>query len=210
MTGWTAKDIPDQTGRRAVVTGANSGLGFHTALELARHGASVVMTARDKSKGDEAVRRVLAEVPDATVELGQLDLADLSSVREFATAYGSEPIDILVNNAGVMAIPKMETVDGFEMQFGTNHLGPFALTGQLMPALLQRPGARVVTVTSFMHWFGSIDFADLMAEKRYQEWTAYGQAKLANLLFMRGLDRRARGCGPVSAAAHPGLSATNL
>jgi NAD(P)-dependent dehydrogenase (short-subunit alcohol dehydrogenase family) len=210
VTGWTAKDIPDQTGRRAIVTGANSGLGFHTALELARHGSSVVMTARDKSKGDEAVRRVLAEVPDATVELGQLDLADLSSVREFATAYGAEPVDILVNNAGVMAIPKMETADGFEMQFGTNHLGPFALTAQLMPALLQRPGARVVTVTSFMHWFGAIDFADLMGEKRYQPWTAYGQSKLANLLFMRGLDRRARGSGLVSVAAHPGLSATNL
>jgi NAD(P)-dependent dehydrogenase (short-subunit alcohol dehydrogenase family) len=210
VTGWSAKDIPDQTGRRAIVTGANSGLGFHTALELARHGASVVMTARDKSKGDEAVRRVLAEVPDASVELGQLDLADLSSVREFATAYGTEPIDILVNNAGVMAIPRMETVDGFEMQFGTNHLGPFALTGQLMPALLQRPGARVVTVTSFMHWFGAIDFADLMGERRYQPWTAYGQSKLANLLFMRGLDRRAQGSGLVSAAAHPGLSTTNL
>lgn len=210
MTGWTAKDIPDQTGRRAIVTGANSGLGFHTALELARHGASVVMTARDKSKGDEAVRRVLAEVPDASVELGELDLADLSSVREFATAYGSDPLDVLVNNAGVMAIPRMETADGFEMQLGTNHLGPFALTAQLMPALLQRPGARVVTVTSFMHWFGAIDFADLMGERRYQPWTAYGQSKLANLLFMRGLDRRARGSGLVSVAAHPGLSTTNL
>src|SRR5688500_7893193 len=112
MTGWTARDIPDQTGRRAIVTGTNSGLGFHTALELARHGASVVMTARDKVKGDEAVRRVRAEVPDAHVELGQLDLADLSSVREFASAYGQEPLDVLVNNAGVMAIPREESVDG--------------------------------------------------------------------------------------------------
>jgi NAD(P)-dependent dehydrogenase (short-subunit alcohol dehydrogenase family) len=210
VTGWTAKDIPDQSGRRAIVTGANSGLGFHTALELVRHGASVVMTARDKSKGDEAVRRVLAEVPDASVELGLLDLADLSSVREFATTYGAGPVDILVNNAGVMAIPRMETVDGFEMQFGTNHLGPFALTGQLVPALLQHGPARVVTVSSFMHWFGAIDFDDLMGEQRYQPWTAYGQSKLANLLFMRGLRRRGVGPGLVSVAAHPGLSATNL
>jgi NAD(P)-dependent dehydrogenase (short-subunit alcohol dehydrogenase family) len=210
VTGWSARDIPDQTGRRALVTGANSGLGFHTALELARHGANVVMTARDEAKGEEAVRRVRAEVPDATVELGLLDLADLSSVREFATAYGGEPLDVLVNNAGVMAIPRRETLDGFEMQIGTNHLGPFALTGLLMPALLQRPGARVVTVSSFAHWFGALDLGDLMGERRYQTWTAYGQSKLANLLFMRGLDRRASGSGLVSAAAHPGLSSTNL
>ena len=210
MTGWTARDIPDQTGRRVIVTGANSGLGFHTALELARHGASVVMTARDKEKGGEAVRRVRAEVSNSKVELGLLDLADLSSVRQFATTYGSEPLDVLVNNAGVMAIPRMETVDGFEMQLGTNHLGPFALTALLLPALKQRPAARVVTVTSFMHWFGAIDFDDLMGERRYQPWTAYGQSKLANLLFMRGLNRRAQGSGLVSAAAHPGLSATNL
>ena len=210
MTGWTAHDIPDQTGRRAIVSGANSGLGLHTALELARHGATVVMTARDKVKGDEAVRRVRAEMPDAKVELGLLDLADLASVREFAAAYGQQPLDVLVNNAGVMAIPRRETLDGFEMQLGTNHLGPFALTGLLLPALLQRPRARVVTVSSFMHWFGAMDFADLMGERRYQPWTAYSQSKLANLLFMRGLNRRAQGSGLVSTAAHPGLSSTNL
>jgi len=210
VTGWTARDIPDQALRRIIVTGANSGLGFHTALELARHGATVVMTARDKEKGGEAVRRVRAEVPDAKVELGQLDLADLSSVEAFATAYGNEPLDVLVNNAGVMAIPRMETVDGFEMQIGTNHFGPFALTALLLPALTQRQAPRVVTVSSFMHWFGAMDFDDLMGERRYQPWTAYEQSKLANLLFMRGLNRRAQGSGLVSAAAHPGLSATNL
>ena len=213
MSGWTARDIPDQTGRRAIVTGANSGLGFHTALELARRGATVVMTARDEGKGNEAVRRVRAEVPDARVELGQLDLADLSSVREFATAYGTEPLDVLVNNAGVMAIPRRETLDGFEMQIGTNHLGPFALTGLLLPALLassMSSAARVVTVSSTAHWFGALDLGDLMGERRYQPWTAYGQSKLANLLFMRRLNRGAQGTGLVSVAAHPGLSATNL
>jgi NAD(P)-dependent dehydrogenase (short-subunit alcohol dehydrogenase family) len=212
MTGWRARDIPDLTGRRAVVTGANSGLGFATALELARHGASVVMTARDKSKGDDAVRRVRAEVPAAQVELGLLDVADLTSVREFATTYGDQPLDLLVNNAGVMATPQRETVDGFELQLATNHLGPFALTGLLLPALLRRPAPRVVTVSSFVHWFGRIDHDNLMGENRYQPWTAYAQSKLANLLFMRELDRRATaaGVGLVSAAAHPGYAATNL
>ena len=210
MTGWTARDIPDLTGRRAVVTGANSGLGFHTALELARHGASVLLTARDEAKGAEAVRRVRAEAPGARVELGLLDLADLASVREFATAYGGTPLDLLVNNAGVMAIPRRETLDGFEMQLGTNHLGPFALTGLLLPALLRSPAPRVVTVSSSMHWVGALDLGDFMGERRYQPWTAYGQSKVANLLFMRGLHRRAEGTGLISAAAHPGLSSTNL
>jgi len=212
MSGWTARDIPDLTGRRAIVTGANSGLGFHTALELARHGATVVMTARDAAKGHDAVRRVRAEVAEALVEAAVLDVADLASVREFATTYGGEPLDVLVNNAGVMAIPQRESVDGFEMQFATNQLGPFALTGLLLPALLQRPGARVVAVSSFMHWFGAVDFSNLMGERRYQTWTAYSQSKLANLLFMRELDRRAQDAGVslVSAAAHPGYSYTNL
>jgi NAD(P)-dependent dehydrogenase (short-subunit alcohol dehydrogenase family) len=212
VTGWRARDIPDLTGRRAIVTGANSGLGFATALELARRGATVVMTARDEGKGDDAVRRLLAEVPDARVTVGRLDLADLSSVRQFATAYGDDPLDVLVNNAGVMATPRRETVDSFELQIATNHLGPFALTGLLLPALLQRPGARVVTVSSLVHRVGAINLADLMGEQRYEPWTAYAQSKLANLLFMRELDRRARAAGAdlVSAAAHPGYTATNL
>jgi NAD(P)-dependent dehydrogenase (short-subunit alcohol dehydrogenase family) len=212
MSGWHAGDIPDLTGRRAIVTGANSGLGFHTALELARHGAEVVMTARDAQKGEDAVRRVRADVPGATVEVAALDLADLGSVASFAAGQDGRPLDLLVNNAGVMATPFRRTADGFELQLGTNHLGHFALTGHLLPALLLRPGARVVTVSSAVHWMGSVDFANLQGEQRYQPWTAYAQSKLANLLFMRELDRRARGAHAqlVSVGAHPGYAATNL
>ncbi|MGH8968659.1 MAG: oxidoreductase [Actinomycetes bacterium] len=212
LPGWTARDIPDLTGRRAVVTGASSGLGRHTAVALARHGARVVATARTAEKGEGTARRVRAEVPDAHIEPALLDLADLSSVEEFATAYGVEPLDILVNNAGVMAIPPMLTADGFEMQLGTNHLGHFALTGRLLPALLRRPGSRVVTVSSTLHRLGAMNFADLMGERGYQPWAAYHQSKLANLLFMRELDRRSREAGAdlVSVAAHPGYASTNL
>jgi NAD(P)-dependent dehydrogenase (short-subunit alcohol dehydrogenase family) len=210
MGGWTARDLPDLTGRRAVVTGANSGLGFHTALELSRAGASVVMAARDERRGAEALDRVRQQVPGSGAELASLDLADLASVRRFAAAYGTAPIDILVNNAGVMAIPRRETLDGFEMQFGTNHLGHFALTGLLLPALTKRPGSRVVTVSSFMHWLGTMNFDDLMGERRYQTWSVYEQSKLANLLFMRELDHRGSALGLVSVAAHPGYASTNL
>ncbi len=212
LPGWTASDIPDLTGRRAVVTGANSGLGLCTARELARHGAHVVVTARDETKGDEAVRRVRADVDGASVEPATLDLADQSSVRAFATAQAGRPLDLLVNNAGVMAVPHRRTVDGFELQLATNHLGPFALTGLLLPALLARPGARVVTVSSFMHRIGTMDPSDLMSERSYDPWAAYGRTKLANLLFMHELGRRAtdRGVDLVSAAAHPGYARTNL
>jgi NAD(P)-dependent dehydrogenase (short-subunit alcohol dehydrogenase family) len=211
VTRWTARDIPDLTGRRAVVTGANSGLGFHTALELARHGATVVLASRSRSRGEDAVRRVRAAVPHAHVQRRRLDLADLDSVREFADR-NEDPIDILVNNAGVMAIPARHTSDGFEMQLGTNHLGHFALTGLLLPALLEKPGARVVTVSSGLHRLGVMNFADLMGEASYRPWTAYAQSKLANLLFMRELGRRARATGHdlVSVAAHPGFASTNL
>jgi NAD(P)-dependent dehydrogenase (short-subunit alcohol dehydrogenase family) len=211
MTGWRARDIPDLTGRRAIVTGANSGLGFQTALELARHGASVLLTSRRRDAGDDAVRRVRDAVPDADVSCGLLDLADLDSVREFADANKGS-IDILVNNAGVMAIPPRLTADGFEMQLGTNHLGHFALTGLLLPDLLARPGARVVTVSSSMHRAGEMNFDDLMGEQSYRPWQAYSQSKLANLLFMRELDRRAREAGVdlLSVAAHPGYAVTNL
>jgi NAD(P)-dependent dehydrogenase (short-subunit alcohol dehydrogenase family) len=211
MTSWRARDIPDLTGRRAIVTGSNSGLGFQTALELARHGAAVLMTTRDHNAGQDAIRRVRETAPGADVSCRHLDLADLGSVREFAEA-NKTPIDILVNNAGVMAIPPRQTSDGFEMQLGTNHLGHFALTGLLLPALLARPGARVVTVSSTVHRAGAINFDDLMSEKSYRPWQAYAQSKLANLLFMRELDRRARaaGCDLISAAAHPGYASTNL
>jgi NAD(P)-dependent dehydrogenase (short-subunit alcohol dehydrogenase family) len=194
MTSWRARDIPDLTGRRAIVTGANSGLGFQTALELARHGAAVLMTSRRRDAGDDAVRRVRDAAPNAKVSCGLLDLADLGSVRQFADA-NSAPIDILVNNAGVMAIPRRLTADGFEMQLGTNHLGHFALTGLLLPDLLARPGARVVTVSSSMHRAGAMNFDDLMGEQSYRPWQAYSQSKLANLLFMRELDRRVRKAG---------------
>jgi NAD(P)-dependent dehydrogenase (short-subunit alcohol dehydrogenase family) len=211
MTSWRARDIPDLTGRRAIVTGANSGLGFQTALELARHGAAVLMTSRRRDAGDDAVRRVRDAAPNAKVSCGLLDLADLGSVRQFADA-NSAPIDILVNNAGVMAIPRRLTADGFEMQLGTNHLGHFALTGLLLPDLLARPGARVVTVSSSMHRAGAMNFDDLMGEQSYRPWQAYSQSKLANLLFMRELDRRVRKAGfdLVSVAAHPGYAVTNL
>jgi NAD(P)-dependent dehydrogenase (short-subunit alcohol dehydrogenase family) len=211
MTGWRARDIPDLTGRRAIVTGANSGLGFQTALELARHGAAVLMTSRRNDVGADAVRRVRDAAPDADITCRHLDLADLDSVREFAEG-NTQPIDVLVNNAGVMAIPPRRTSDGFEMQLGTNHLGHFALTGLLLPALLARPGARVVTVSSSMHRAGSMNFDDLMGEQSYRPWQAYSQSKLANLLFMRELDRRVREAGYdlLSVAAHPGYAVTNL
>jgi NAD(P)-dependent dehydrogenase (short-subunit alcohol dehydrogenase family) len=206
MAKWTTDDIPDLAGNRAIVTGANSGLGYHTALELARHGATVVLACRSAERGQAALESIRAAAPDADVVLGSLDLADLASVRAFAEAH-NEPLDLLVNNAGVMALPRGTTADGFETQFGTNHLGHFALTGLLLPALLDRPGARVVTVTSLTHWVGRIDFGDLDAERGYHKWPAYCQAKLANLVFAKELDRRAPFA---SVASHPGYASTNL
>jgi NAD(P)-dependent dehydrogenase (short-subunit alcohol dehydrogenase family) len=217
MARWTADDIPDLSGKVAVVTGANSGLGFETALELARHGAEVVLACRDERRGNDALERCRAACPDGRdrVQLSRLDLADLSSVRDFAKRHAGEHdgLDILVNNAGVMALDQRRTTaDGFEMQFGTNHLGHFALTGLLLPSLLARPGARVVSVSSGAHRFGKIDFDDLQAEQRYRKWRVYGQSKLANVLFAFELDRRAQAAGAslVSAVAHPGYAATNL
>jgi NAD(P)-dependent dehydrogenase (short-subunit alcohol dehydrogenase family) len=189
-----------------VVTGANSGIGFHTALELARAGARVVVAARSRERGEAAVARM-----EGDVELRLLDLADLASVREFAAGF-DEPLDLLVNNAGVMALPQRKTPDGFEMQFGTNHLGHFALTGLLLPRLLEAGDPRVVTVSSFLHRSGKIDFDDLQGERDYQRWRQYSQSKLANLLFALELQRRADAAGAnlLSAAAHPGYAATNL
>ncbi|RJL26538.1 oxidoreductase [Bailinhaonella thermotolerans] len=214
MARWTAADMPGLGGRVAVVTGANAGLGLIVARELAGHGARTLLACRDVGKGEAAAERIRRDRPGAAVEVARLDLADLGSVREFAAdvlARG-EGLDLLVNNAGVMALPYRRTADGFEMQFGTNHLGHFALTGLLLPALLARPGSRVVTVSSGMHRAGRIDFDDLQSERRYRKWAAYGQSKLANLLFAFELDRRARaaGTGLKSVAAHPGYAATNL
>ncbi|MFI0486114.1 oxidoreductase [Actinomadura sp. 9N215] len=208
MGGWTARDIPDLDGRRAIVTGANSGIGYHTALRLAQHGASVVLACRDAERAQAAADRIRAAAPDADVAVGRLDLADLSSVRTFAARHGGAPLDILVNNAGVMALPRRTTADGFEMQFGTNHLGHFALTGLLLPALRDAPSARVVTLTSGFAWAGRLRFDDLQGERRYRKWAAYGQSKLANLIFARELDRRVPEL--TSVAAHPGYAATNL
>jgi NAD(P)-dependent dehydrogenase (short-subunit alcohol dehydrogenase family) len=211
---WTAEQIPDQGGRTAVVTGANSGLGMVTARELARAGARVVLTCRDLGKGEAATREIERAAPGAPLELEQLDLASLDSVRGFANRFraGRGGFDLLINNAGVMATPRRRTADGFELQFGTNHLGHFALTGLLIGAMEGRPDARVVTLSSTAHRTGRIAFDNLGGDRRYFRWRAYGQSKLANLLFALELDRRLRAAGSTvkSLAAHPGYAATNL
>ncbi|MBA2949128.1 oxidoreductase [Streptomyces himalayensis] len=214
MTGWNASGIPDQGGRVAVVTGANSGIGYVTARELARHGARVLLACRSETRGIEASDRIRAEVRDADVQFVPLDLGSLDSVREFAAAYDRDHgrLDLLINNAGVMALPYGRTADGFETQFGVNHLGHFALTGLLMPRLLAAPEARVVSVSSGFHALANIDIDDLNSERGYRRWVAYGRSKTANLLFVHELARRlaAAGSGVVAAAAHPGYASTNL
>jgi NAD(P)-dependent dehydrogenase (short-subunit alcohol dehydrogenase family) len=201
---WTAADMPDQAGKTAVVTGANSGLGLVISRELARAGATVVMACRNVKKGERAAAEV-----GKRAQLEALDLADLDSVRDFAGRLSEARVDVLVNNAGVMAPPRRLTADGFESQFGTNHLGHFALTGLLVPKLLAAPEPRVVTMSSGGHRMGRINFDDLHGERLYNNWLAYGQSKLANLLFAFELQRRADG-QLQSLAAHPGYSATNL
>ncbi|WP_339129219.1 oxidoreductase [Streptomyces sp. f51] len=213
MGGWSAKDIPGQRGRVAVVTGANSGLGLVTARELARHGATVVLACRSEARGREAAELISAEVPGAEVEFGRLDLGDLASVREFADSFPYDRLDLLVNNAGVMALPYVTTADGFETQFGVNHLGHFALTGLLFPLIASTPGARIVTVSSMLHALADLDPDDLGSEKGpYRKWVAYGRSKSANLLFTHELARRLSltGADVVAAAAHPGYASTNL
>jgi NAD(P)-dependent dehydrogenase (short-subunit alcohol dehydrogenase family) len=213
-SNWTAGDIPDQSGRTAIVTGANSGLGLATARELARAGAVVVLACRSVGKGEEAAGRIRAAVSNAVLEVASLDLADLASVRDFATraADSHERFDLLINNAGIMAAPRRLTRDGFESQFGTNHLGHFALTGLLMPVLLKAPAPRVVTVSSLLHRRGTMNFDDLQGERKYSRWGAYGQSKLANLMFCFELQRRAVAADTalLSLAAHPGYASTNL
>jgi NAD(P)-dependent dehydrogenase (short-subunit alcohol dehydrogenase family) len=209
---WTAAEIPDQSGRIAVVTGANSGLGTATARELARKGAQVVIACRNTGKGEQAASAICAEIPSAAVEVSELDLADLDSVRAFAERFAEPSLDLLINNAGVMAPPRRLTKDGFESQLGTNHLGHFALTGLLLGRLLAAPAPRVVSVSSGMHRLGWMKFDNLQGERRYNNWLAYGQSKLANLLFCFELQRRAVAAGTelCSTAAHPGYAATNL
>lgn len=207
--GWSVRDIPDLKGRHAVVTGANSGLGYITARELGRRGARVVLACRDERRGMRALERLLGEVPEARMELRPLDLADLASVRAFAGDWGRDRLDLLINNAELMAVPYARTVDGFETQFGVNHLGHFALTGLLLDPLLATPGARVVTVSSLLHLRANIDIRDLNSESGYHRWLAYGRSKSANLLFTHELSRRAARNGPLAVAVHPGYTATS-
>jgi len=212
---WGLADIPKQDGRLAVVTGATGGLGFETAQALTQAGADVVLTGRDCEKGRVALERIRRVLPDAAVRFEMLDLASLKSVRAFATRMATQgmPLHLLINNAGVMAYPERRlTEDGFEAQFGTNHLGHFALTGLLLPLLRMVSGARVVNVSSLAHRGGKIAFDNLQAERRYKAWSAYQQSKLANLLFTLELQRRsdAQGWGLMANAAHPGYARTDL
>ena len=208
---WTPDDIPDQSGRTAVVTGANSGLGLVTARELAAHGAKVVLAVRDTSKGETAARGIRAEHQSADVEVRALDLSSLDSVRAFAAGHEGD-LDVLVNNAGIMMPPRQTTKDGFELQLGTNHLGHFALTGLLLERLQENEGSRVVTLSSIEHKQGHIRFEDLQSEGGYGPRKAYQQSKLANASFGLELDRRLRAAGSktISVLAHPGYSDTNL
>ncbi|HEY8546934.1 MAG TPA: oxidoreductase [Acidimicrobiales bacterium] len=215
MGEWTVDDLPDQSGRTVLVTGANSGLGVRTAEALAAKGAHVLLACRNEARAAAARDLVAAAATGPEPTVVPLDLADLSSVRRAAAEVDGtvDRLDVLVNNAGVMAIPQARTADGFEMQFGTNHLGHFALTGLLLPALRRAAAPRVVTTSSNGHKLGRVDFDDLHAErKRYAKWRAYTQSKLANLLFALELDRRARAAGwdLVSVAAHPGYASTHL
>ena len=182
---WIEQNIPDLTGKVAVITGANSGLGFEAAQILAAKGAHIVFAVRDVAKGKQAAQGIQRVVPAASLEVLSLDLANLASVRRFAEAFPAahSRLDMLINNAGVMAIPRRVTADGFEMQFGTNHLGHFALTGLLLPLILKTPSSRIVTVSSGAHMFGKINFDDLQSERSYSKFGVYGQSKLANLLF---------------------------
>lgn len=217
--GWTSDDMPDQSGRVAVVTGGNSGIGLIACRELARHGAHVILACRNEQKGAAAQAELRSELGTSgkadSIEVRRLDLASLDSVREFAESVDADlpdGLDLLINNAGVMAPPQLRTEEGFELQIGTNHLGHFALTGRLFDALKRKPGSRVVTVSSIAARAGKLNFDDLQSEQGYRRWAAYGQSKLANLVF--ALDLQAligeAGLDVKSMAAHPGVSNTNL
>lgn len=215
MAHWTAADIPDQSGKRVIITGANSGIGFHAARHLAKAGAEVILACRDMKKAEAAKDSISREFHDARLVTAWLDLASLDSVRHFAEAFLKQgvPLDLLINNAGVMALPRRKlTQDGFELQFGTNHLGHFALTGLLMPSILAAQAARVITVSSIAHRGGKIRFHDLQWKFGYIPWPAYRQSKLANLLFGLELERRLEKTGThaVSIVVHPGVAKTNL
>jgi NAD(P)-dependent dehydrogenase (short-subunit alcohol dehydrogenase family) len=209
---WTPAEMPSLAGTTAVVTGANSGIGWHTALELARHGAAVTLAVRTKKKGDDTAAHIREAVPDADVRVAELDLGSLESVEAFADSWQG-PLGLLVNNAGVMSPPRYrQSTDGYELQFATNHLGHFALTGRLLPSLLAAPSSRVVTVASVAHHSGKATVINANPPKGYRPSTSYGNTKLANLLFFTELQRRASlaGTSLTSTAAHPGVASTNL
>lgn len=213
---WTTADIPDLTGKVMIVTGANSGIGLKTAKEFARKGAITILACRSMDKAEAALAEIRAEIPNAQAEIMQLDLASQASVHQFAAAFKAkyDHLDVLVNNAGIMMVPYGTTEDGFERQFGANHLGHFALTGLLFDLLIHTPGARVVNISSAAHRRGSVDFDNLMYEngEGYAPMEAYGRSKLANLLFTYELQRRFAelGANALATAAHPGISQTNL
>ena len=212
---WTAAQMPSQAGKTIVVTGANSGVGYQAALEFARHGAHVVLGCRDVVKGEAALERLRREASGASAEMAKLDVASLSSIREFVLRFkqGGRSLEVLVNNAGVMGLPKRElTVDGFERQMGTNHFGHFALTGLLLDVLQKSAGARVVTIASLAHRNGKIEWDNLQSERKYDPMGAYNNTKLANLLFAYELDRRLKAAGSTveSLAAHPGVAKTDV
>jgi NAD(P)-dependent dehydrogenase (short-subunit alcohol dehydrogenase family) len=214
MAKWTASDVPDLTGRTVLVTGANSGIGFEAARVFARKGAQVVLACRHLQRGEAALQAICGESPAARLSLLELDLASLASVRQGAARFAAEHarLDVLCNNAGVMAVPRALSPDGFEMHLAVTHFGHFALTGLLIERLLQTGSARIVTVSSGMHRIGQMRWDDLEGQRRYHKWEAYGQSKLANLLFAFELQRRlqARGAGAISVACHPGYANTNL
>jgi NAD(P)-dependent dehydrogenase (short-subunit alcohol dehydrogenase family) len=215
LANWTVGDIPGQAGRSVVITGGNSGIGFEDSLALARAGADVVIAARNKERGDEAIVKIRQTVPDAKIRFEQLDLDSLASIADFSARLGSKQksLDILINNAGILSIPKREvTEDGFETQFATNYLGHFALTARLLPLLRKGRNSRVVTISAVTAARATIDFDNLQGEKNYIPGNAYLQAKLAELMFALELQRRseARRWGIASLAAHPGISMTDL
>jgi NAD(P)-dependent dehydrogenase (short-subunit alcohol dehydrogenase family) len=212
--GWTSEDMPDLTGKITIITGANSGIGYEAALALARKGATVIMACRSMGKAKQAVRKILSEVQGAKLDLLNLDLSDLVSIRQFADEFKKKynTLDILINNAGVMMPPYTKTKDGFELQFGTNHLGHFALTGLLLDTITKTPNSRIVVTSSAVHKYGEIQFEDLNCEKSYSRIRSYAQSKLANLLFTYELQRRLEQTGSktIVVAAHPGWSKTSL
>ena len=214
MKKWTVDSIPDQTGGVAIVTGANTGIGFETAAALAAKNAKVIMAGRNRQKAEDAMVRIRERTPDANLEFIELDLGSLASVEQFAATFRAshERLDLLINNAGVMIPPLGHTEDGFELQFGCNHLGHFARTGRLLDLLEATPGSRVVNVSSMAHRQGKMDFENLNAEKGYEKMPAYGQSKLANLLFTFELQRRleTKGSSVLATAAHPGWTGTDL